>query len=141
MKIITAAISSLLLTPALSFAPSSFLSSQYSSNHNDISPSPFSTATTTVATATTTSLSSSVGLSGKCVLTPEGYGFSSSSERVLTQAKRGNNGFYKAQANQKVIDVMGGITKGAEDVSLVYEGSELLGIFTETDYLEVSLFL
>ena len=143
MKILVVAISSLLLTPATSFAPSSFLSSQYSSNHNVIgtSSSPLSIERTEMTTATTTSLSSSVGLSGECVLTPEGYGFSSSAERVITQAKRGNNGYYKAQGNQKVIDVMGGITSGAEDVSLVYEGNELLGIFTETDYLEVSIYL
>lgn len=136
MKFLSVAISSLLITPAKSFAPSSFLSSPHSSitkNHKyTIEPQP----------KTSTSLCSSIGtgLSGKVVLTPEGYGFSSSTDRVLSQAKRGNNGYYKANSNDKVIDVMGGMTNGPEDVALVYQNGNLQGIFTETDYIEVSTF-
>ena len=75
--------------------------------------------------------------SGECLLTPEGYGFSSTVERIIEKAQRGN-GFYVANANDSVIDVMGGITEGEKDVALVYDGSDLLGIFTETDYINVS---
>ena len=42
-----------------------------------------------------------------------------------------------AKGNDRIIDVMSGITEGDQDVALVYDGSELLGIFTETDYIEV----
>ena len=38
-----------------------------------------------------------------------------------------------------MIDVMAGITNGQEDVALVYDNAELLGIFTEFDYISVSL--
>ena len=146
----TVSMSSLLLlvvvvvVPTLSFTPSSFLSAPYSTTtkhqhqhpqfvKNQINP-PSST------TKTKTSLYSSIGgLSGKVALTPQGYGFLSTTERVLTQAKRGNNGYYKANSNDKVIDVMGGMTNGGsgEDVALVYEKGNLQGIFTETDYIEV----
>ncbi len=74
-------------------------------------------------------------------MTPEGYGFSATAERIITNAKRGNNGFYKAKSTDKVIDIMGGITSGTEDVALIYEDSELLGIFTESDYINVSIML
>ncbi len=35
---------------------------------------------------------------------------------------------------------MGGITSGAEDVALIYDGTtnDLKGIFTESDYIDVS---
>ena len=143
----TVSMSSLLLlvvvvVPTLSFTPSSFLSAPYSTTtkhqhqqfvKNQINP-PSSTKT-----KTKTSLYSSIGgLSGKVALTPQGYGFLSTTERVLTQTKRGNNGYYKANSNDKVIDVMGGMTNGGgEDVALVYEKGNLQGIFTETDYIEV----
>ena len=122
MTFLSVVVSSLLLSPAISFAPSSFISSPYSST----------------SSKATTILSSSVGLSGEYALTPEGYGFSATAERVIEQAKRGNNGYYKATGNDKVIDVMGGITSGPEDVALVYSGSELLGMFTDSDYIAVS---
>ncbi len=136
MKFLSVAISSVIIAPVKSFAPSSFLSSPHSSitkNHKSIIEPQSNTST---------SLCSSIGagLSGKVVLTPEGYGFSSSAERVLSQAKRGNNGYYKANSNDKVIDVMGGMTNGPEDVALVYQSGNLQGIFTETDYIEVSTF-
>ena len=88
--------------------------------------------------ASTTKAGEEDFLGESCTLTPEGYGFSSSAERILENSKRGK-GFYAAKASERVIDVMGGITEGEEDVALVYEGTELLGIFTETDYIDVSL--
>jgi Na+/H+ antiporter NhaD/arsenite permease-like protein/CBS domain-containing protein len=135
----TAVASALLLTPAASFTPSSFLSSPYSSTNNRqyqqvVVPSQISSS----SAASTTALSSDLGLAGECLLTPEGYGFSATAERIIAQAKRGNNGFYMATASSKVIDVMAGITGGTEDVALIYEGTELLGIFTESDYIDFS---
>ena len=73
------------------------------------------------------------------LLTPEGYGFSSSAERILKKAKRSNNGYYKASASDRVIDVMAGIAdRDAADVALVFDDEDaLLGIFTDTDYIKV----
>lgn len=73
----------------------------------------------------------------ECIITPEGYGFSTPTERVLKKSKRGT-GFYRAAAADRVIDVMEAITTGNQDVALVFEENEqLLGIFTETDYIKV----
>lgn len=70
-------------------------------------------------------------------ITPEGYGFSSSIDRVLKEAGR-NNGYYKASGSDLVTDVMDGITSGDVDVALVFDDeSKLLGIFTESDYIKV----
>ena len=78
----------------------------------------------------------------QCLLTPEGYGFSSDAERIIKQAKRGENGGYVAvKGDDRVIDVMASITDGDEDVALVYDKTELLGIFTESDYINVSFIL
>lgn len=74
--------------------------------------------------------------SGECLLTPEGYGFSSPADRILESSSR-ETGFYKASGGDRIIDVMSGITQGDQDVALVYDGSEVLGLFTETDYIEV----
>ena len=75
------------------------------------------------------------------LLTPEGYGFSSSVERILKTSQR-NSGYYKAQGSDRVIDVMGGIAnqEGA-DIALVFgdDDGDLLGIFTEADYIKVRL--
>jgi hypothetical protein len=79
-----------------------------------------------------------IPLSGECVITPEGFGFSSSTSRIMKVANR-QNGFYKAMASDIVTDVMEGITEGQVDVALVFDdsSSKLLGIFTETDYIKV----
>jgi hypothetical protein len=71
-------------------------------------------------------------------ITPEGYGFSSSIERVLKAADR-DGGYYKASASDIVAEVMDGITDGNVDVALVFDddSSKLVGIFTETDYIKV----
>jgi hypothetical protein len=70
-------------------------------------------------------------------ITPEGYGFSSSINRVLKAADR-DGGYYKASASDIVADVMDGITDGNVDVALVFDdSSKLVGIFTETDYIKV----
>ena len=81
-------------------------------------------------------------IADQCLLTPEGYGFSSTAERIIEQAKRGEAGGYvRVEADDRVIDVMAGITSGDEDVALVYENAKLLGIFTESDYINVSIIL
>jgi hypothetical protein len=78
-----------------------------------------------------------IPLSEECLLTPDGYGFSSSAERILTNSKRGE-GYYLAKASDRIIDVMEGITNGDQDVALVFdEENSLLGIFTESDYIKV----
>jgi hypothetical protein len=70
-------------------------------------------------------------------ITPEGYGFSSSIQRVLKESGR-DGGFYKASSSDLVTDVMDGITGGSVDVALVFDdSSKLLGIFTESDYIKV----
>ena len=80
----------------------------------------------------------SANLADQCLLTPEGYGFSSTAERIIAEARRGEaGGYFAANANDRVIDVMEGITAGDEDVALVYDNSELMGIFTESDYINV----
>ena len=74
-------------------------------------------------------------------ITPEGFGFSSPIIRVLNIASR-NGGYYNAKASNIVTDVMNEITNGKADVALVFQDEEngkLEGIFTETDYIEVSL--
>ena len=72
-------------------------------------------------------------------ITPEGYGFSSSIERILKEAGR-SNGYFKASGSDLVTDVMDGITAGDVDVALVFDdSSKLLGIFTETDYIKFSM--
>jgi hypothetical protein len=70
-------------------------------------------------------------------LLPAGYGFSASMERVLKDAA---GGYYKARMDESVIDVMEGITADVNaDVALVFEGEELKGLFTDSDYIKVSL--
>ena len=109
-----------------------------------------------IATTVTTSLSSSdsstdyppseviAALSSKPIsLTPEGYGFSSPIERIFKLANR-QNGYYKAKGTDSVVDVMEGISNMGDkmDVALVFDQNEgkenLLGIFTEGDYIRVS---
>ena len=73
------------------------------------------------------------------ILTPEGYGFSSSVIRILDLAGR-DSGYYSATTSNIVTDVMDEITNGKADVALVFQDGEngkLQGIFTETDYIEV----
>ena len=74
-----------------------------------------------------------------CLLTPEGYGFSSPAERILRKSGRGK-GYYRANGSDRVIDVMAGITEGEVDAALVFDEKteDILGIFTESDYIKVS---
>jgi hypothetical protein len=75
----------------------------------------------------------------ECIITPEGFGFTTPTNRVLREAKRGV-GYYRASASDLVIDVMDGITSGEQDVALVFDDKDsqkLLGLFTETDYIKV----
>ena len=73
------------------------------------------------------------------MITPEGFGFSSTTKRVLQQAGRGS-GYFKALDTDTVTSVMDGITDGQVDAALVFEEGtdKLLGIFTESDYVQVS---
>ena len=78
-----------------------------------------------------------------CRLTPEGFGFSSPASRILKLAGR-EGGYYRAAADESVLDVIAAITDGTFDVALVYQkdterDNDLLGIFTETDYIRVGL--
>jgi hypothetical protein len=81
-------------------------------------------------------------LADECNITPEGYGFSSSTERVMREADR-SNGYYRATSLESVTDVMDGITSGKVDVALVFEETtnKLLGIFTESDYIKVCCYV
>ena len=127
-----------LISQVNAFVPSSFLtqSQQYVSTVPSLqSSTPFQRKTHPTQETSSRLYSE---LEGSCLLTPEGYGFSSSMERVLAKAKRGS-GFYTAMKDARVIDVMGGITEGQLDAALVYDQNELLGIFTESDYIKVSL--
>lgn len=74
-----------------------------------------------------------------CLLTPEGYGFSSPAERILRKSGRGK-GYYRANGSDRVIDVMAGITEGEVDAALVFDEKteDILGIFTESDYIKFS---
>jgi hypothetical protein len=77
----------------------------------------------------------------ECIITPEGFGFTTPANRVLREAKRGV-GYYRASASDLVIDVMDGITSGEQDVALVFDDKDakkLLGLFTETDYIKVCI--
>uniref|UniRef100_A0A7S2UF67 Citrate transporter-like domain-containing protein n=1 Tax=Attheya septentrionalis TaxID=420275 RepID=A0A7S2UF67_9STRA len=79
-----------------------------------------------------------IPLSEECLLTPDGYGFSSPAERILRNSNRGE-GYYRAKATDRIIDVMEGITNGDKDAALVFdEKDSLLGIFTESDYIKFS---
>jgi hypothetical protein len=133
----TTSLSLVLLSQVKAFAPSSFLVSKQQQRPY-ISTNPNASFSHHKNTLKTSCLYSSSELEGTCLLTPEGYGFSSTMERVLTKAKRGS-GFYTATKDARVIDVMGGITEGQLDAALVYDQNELLGIFTESDYIKVSL--
>ena len=56
--------------------------------------------------------------------------------RVLTLSRRAS-GYYKASADERVIDVIAAITDGPLDAALVFDKETLLGIFTESDYIRV----
>lgn len=79
-------------------------------------------------------------LSEECLITPEGFGFSSPANRILSESAR-SGGFYRAGAQDSVLDVMENImVNGKSDVALVFdeESNLLIGIFTETDYIQFS---
>ena len=88
--------------------------------------------------------SSRLNLAEECLLTPEGFGFSSPAERILKQTAEGTgNGFIRAKKSDKVIDVIDLISDAENpDVSLIFDDDDeekFLGIFTEKDYVDVSL--
>ena len=107
--------------------------------------------TTTTTSSSTTSLSSTTTTTSSMMLNGnvlDGYGLSSSVQRIFAQARRPNNGFYRAYSNETVVDVMQQIlldttTSDDEyyDIALVFNhenANELLGIFTEADYIRYS---
>mmetsp|Transcript_12582 Transcript_12582/g.14381 ORF Transcript_12582/g.14381 Transcript_12582/m.14381 type:complete len:852 (+) Transcript_12582:146-2701(+) len=81
-----------------------------------------------------------VAPSGSAGLTPEGTGFSCPTSRIVRKAKRDNNGYYRADSEEAVTNVIAAITQeSTADVALVYDKEDtLLGIFTETDYIKFS---
>jgi hypothetical protein len=133
-----AAQTALLAICASAFAPTTFVPHAPARHLSSLrSYSSSSTSKTTTRLHQSTNYED---IGDQCLLTPEGYGFSSTAERIVQQAKRGENGGYvTVKSDARVIDVMAGITNGQEDVALVYDNSELLGIFTEFDYISVSL--
>jgi len=135
MVVSKAALIAILTQSASSFTPSTFVPRTPLARHTHTHTH---THTPTSTPTSSTQIKLQEGFADQCFFTPEGFGFSSSAERIIDQAKRGNGGFYKAQGDARVIDVMAGITEGEEDVALVYDGDELLGIFTEKDYIKVS---
>mmetsp|Transcript_47424 Transcript_47424/g.143564 ORF Transcript_47424/g.143564 Transcript_47424/m.143564 type:complete len:197 (+) Transcript_47424:204-794(+) len=78
----------------------------------------------------------------ECILTPEGFGFASSGARVLESAGRGN-GYHRAKGSDTILDVMEGISGGSADAALVFDDDtdDLIGLFTETDYIRVCIFV
>lgn len=74
-------------------------------------------------------------------LTPDGFGFSTPMTRVLRESNR-QPGYHKASSAATVVDVIEEITNSENqyDVALVFddETDNLLGIFTESDYIRFS---
>jgi len=107
--------------------PSPFLGNVQSNNANQYNKSP----------------SSSLKLAAEeCLLTPEGFGFSTPAERVLKQSSKEEiSGYVKSLNTDSVINVMDLISDEENpDVALVFDKSDkLVGIFTERDYVEVSM--
>ena len=113
------------------FAPASFVPHATGRNQLTYRAAP------SVSSSCTSLNQASIG--DQCLLTPEGFGFTSSAERILKETHKGESSGYAAvNGNDSVIDVMQSITSGEDDVALVYDGTDLLGIFTESDYINVS---
>lgn len=94
----------------------------------------------TMSSTSSTNTRSSMMLNGNVL---DGYGLSSSAQRIFTESQRPNNGYYRAFSNETVVDVMQQIldTSDDYDIALVYNHEntkELLGIFTEADYIRYS---
>lgn len=94
-----------------------------------------------------------LGASSRVFVTPEGYGFTAPVSRILQESGR-QPGYYRAKASDAILDVQQAITRsnnnnngeGASsassqpDVALVFaddDDNQLLGLFTETDYIQV----
>ena len=100
---------------------------------------PMSTTRTSLSAAESSPVDAQDLEAKSTMITPEGFGFSSTTKRVLQQAGRGS-GYFKALDTDTVTSVMDGITDGQVDAALVFEEGtdKLLGIFTESDYVQVS---
>ena len=81
--------------------------------------------------------------SDECLLTPEGFGFSTPASRILSLSSTGEDGYVSVKNSDRVVDVMDQISDGKNpDVALVFdddESNKLVGIFTEKDYVDVSV--
>jgi hypothetical protein len=81
-----------------------------------------------------------VPLKKETMLTPEGYGFTAAAKRILKEANRAGNGYYKAYSTDNIMTVIAAITEGGEyDAALVFDEDtkEMMGLFTESDYIRV----
>jgi Na+/H+ antiporter NhaD/arsenite permease-like protein len=89
--------------------------------------------------------------------TADGYGMFATAQRILNESSlrknvnntnddsNNNKGYYRASRQDTVTDVMANILEGPYDVALVFEDEEndtqqrqLIGLFTETDYIQYS---
>lgn len=116
----------------LGFAPAPTTKAQHASSNS------FSARTSTFMSSTASPSESNLA-NLKPKLTPEGYGFSSPIDRILES--RDGSGYYKAMADDSVIDVMTGINSGDDksDVALVFgNDGALSGIFTDADYIRLA---
>lgn len=134
---------SLILTSTLhyggAFAPRSMRGNLPSSTVSSFFGKPHTIGSTELRVGAELDPEDMIPLGQDCSITPEGFGFSSSVERILKQA--GRKSFYRAKASDFVADVMEGITTGESDVALVFddETGKLVGIFTESDYIKVRI--
>jgi len=121
---------------ALSFTPSSGRASR---SYASLSTLPHLTARKSRGVSKLEASDVDEFFGSQSILTPEGYGFASSGSRILECAGRGD-GYYRSKGSDTVLDVMAGITGGSADAALVFDNNsdDLLGLFTETDYIRFS---
>jgi hypothetical protein len=101
----------------------------------------FTSSSLKFASPSTTKRSSAADagvLGPSSLITPDGYGFTCPADRILKEAGR-KKGYCRASSSDTVIDVMKAITEGDSiDAALIFdEADQLLGLFTESDYIKV----
>lgn len=82
-----------------------------------------------------------VSLKQAQMLTPEGYGFTAAAKRIVAEAGRRGNGYYRASSTQNIFEVIQAITDGEYDAALVFDeenNNKIVGLFTESDFIRVS---
>ena len=83
-----------------------------------------------------------VPITKEAMITPEGYGFTAPAQRIVEEANRQGAGYYRASSSENVLSVVHKITSNPDyDVALIFdeETDKIVGIFTETDYIKVSV--